>query len=179
MSKKGKDCMPFTVKRSMAIVLSLMMIMSTLLGSGNLIYAADNGLNILKSATHLDGTVGKAVINDKNVTFTVPYNYSKDALDLTNVTNVDYVLESGYKLDRIDPKTSSAKVGGASITMTVHYTYTGKDTETTTGNDVEIKGSTEYNVNVKRGQPVIKKIKYPSAYVNTVVNFDAGDFEDV
>lgn len=176
MSKKGKDCMPYTVKRSMAIVLSLMMIMSTFLSSGNLIYAADNGLMILKTATHPESAVGKAIISGNNVTFTVPYKYSGDTLDLSKVT---YELETAYKLDKIDPKPSYAKVDGSQVTMRVYYTYAGKDTGTTTGNDSEFKGFTEYNVNVKRGQPVIEKIKYPSAYVNTVVSFDAGDFEDV
>ncbi|NLK65502.1 MAG: hypothetical protein GX289_10465, partial [Tissierellia bacterium] len=51
MNKKGKDCMLSTVKRSMAIVLSLMMIISILLGSGNLTYADNNGLMVLKTAT--------------------------------------------------------------------------------------------------------------------------------
>ena len=172
MNKKGKIYIPGTVKRGMAIVLTLMMLISTLLSSGNLIYAADNGLMVLKSATHPEGAVGKAVINKKDVTFTVPFNYSKDTLDLSKVT---YVLETGYELDKIEP--SSAKVGGISVTMKVHYIYT-DDTETTTGNSATFKGSTEYNVKVNRAQPVVDKIKY-SVYVNTSVDLDSSDFEEV
>ncbi len=173
MNKLGKDCMPCTVKRSMAIILTLMMIISALSGSGNLTYAAD-GLMVLKTATHPEGTVGKAVINKNDVTFTVPFNYSKDTLDLSNVT---YVLETDYKLEKIDPKPSSAKVEGSPVIMTVHYTYK-NNTETTTGNDAEIAGSTQYNIYVKRAQPVVDKIKY-SLYVNTLVDFNADDFEEV
>ena len=172
MNKKGKIYIPGTVKRGMAIVLTLMMLISTLLSSGNLIYAADNGLMVLKSATHPEGAVGKAVINKKDVTFTVPFNYSKDTLDLSKVT---YVLETGYELDKVEP--SSAKVGGISVTMKVHYIYT-DDTETTTGNSATFKGSTEYNVKVNRAQPVVDKIKY-SVYVNTSVDLDSSDFEEV
>jgi hypothetical protein len=173
MNKLGKDCMPCTVKRSMAIILTLMMIISALFGSGNLTYAAD-GLMVLKTATHPEGTVGKAVINKNDVTFTVPFNYSKDTLDLSNVT---YVLETDYKLEKIDPKPSSAKVEGSPVIMTVHYTYK-NNTGTTTGNDAEFAGSTQYNIYVKRAQPVVDKIKY-SLYVNTLVDFNADDFEKV
>ncbi|HQO71954.1 MAG TPA: hypothetical protein PLJ53_04345, partial [Sedimentibacter sp.] len=173
MNKLGKDCMPCTVKRSMAIILTLMMIISALFGSGNLTYAAD-GLMVLKTATHPEGTVGKAVINKNDVTFTVPFNYSKDTLDLSNVT---YVLETDYKLEKIDPKPSSAKVEGSPVIMTVHYTYK-NNTGTTTGNDAEFAGSTQYNIYVKRAQPVVDKIKY-SLYVNTLVDFNADDFEEV
>jgi len=173
MNKLGKDCMPCTVKRSMAIIITLMMIISALFGSGNLTYAAD-GLMVLKTATHPEGTVGKAVINKNDVTFTVPFNYSKDTLDLSNVT---YVLETDYKLEKIDPKPSSAKVEGSPVIMTVHYTYK-NNTGTTTGNDAEFAGSTQYNIYVKRAQPVVDKIKY-SLYVNTLVDFNADDFEKV
>ena len=175
MNEKVKDCMPSTVKRSMAMVLTLMMIISTLLGSSNLTYAADNGLMVLKTATHPEGTVGKAVINKKDVTFTVPFNYSKDTLDLSKV---DYVLETDYNKLKIELKSSSAKVEGKSVIMEVYYTYTGNGTETTTGNNTEFEGYTQYNVYVKRAQPLVDKIKY-SAYVNTVVKFDASDFEEV
>ena len=174
MNKKGKDCMLSTVKRSMAIVLSLMMIISILLGSGNLTYADNNGLMVLKTATHPEGTVGKAVINRKDVTFTVPFNYSKDTLDLSKVT---YVLETDYKLEKMELKSSSAKVEGKPVIVTVHYTYRNNN-ETTTGNDAEFAGSTQYNVYVKRAQPLVDKIKY-SSYANTLVDFDAGDFEEV
>jgi hypothetical protein len=175
MNKKGKDCMPFTVKRSMAIVLSLMMILSSLLSFDNLTYAADNGLMVLKTATHPDKTVGKAVINKKDVTFTVPFNYSKDTLDLSKV---EYELEIGYKLDKIDPKPSSAKVGGASVTMKVSYKRASDTGGTTTGNDSDFTGFTEYSISVKRGQPITDKIEY-STYVNTIINFDAEHFKKV
>lgn len=161
------------IKKS-KILLSLIMIILILLSSFNFLYAVDNGQMVLKTASHSEAAVGNALIKEKNVTFTVPFSYSKDDLDLTKV---NYLLESDYKLVKIDTK-ASAKVDGDSVKLTLYYAYTGASAGTTTGNPAEITYFTEYNVNVKRGQPLVGKIKY-SAYINTMVNFDVADFKKV
>ncbi|HOT22619.1 MAG TPA: hypothetical protein PLD67_08585, partial [Sedimentibacter sp.] len=110
MNKLGKDCMPCTVKRSMAIILTLMMIISTLLNSGNLIYAFGDGEMVLKSANHTE-TVRGAVIEGTTVTFTVPFGYTEDKLDLSDIS---YELEAGFeKVDIEFPSGYEAVIGGS------------------------------------------------------------------
>ncbi len=142
MKRKVKDCMPSTVKRSMALVLTLMMIVSMMLSSGNLVYADSDGKMVLKSATH-SAAMKEAVISGAKVTFTVPFSYSGDELYLSGI---EYELKDGYQKKAIEfPSGSSeAEIDGSPVIMDVYYTYA-------LGNDTTY--TTRYEVSVKRDDP--------------------------
>lgn len=164
MKKKGKDCMPSTVKRSMAIVLMLMMIISTLLSSGNLVYAVEPGESermVLKSATHA-AAVGEAVISGNKVTFTVPFGYNDDELYLTGI---GYELEDEFQKIAIDfPSGGVAEIDGSPVTMNVYYTYT-------SGDDTTYK--TSYEVSVERDDPQLPTFS-GTISMKTTVKTDIG-----
>ncbi|MBP7222573.1 MAG: S-layer homology domain-containing protein [Sedimentibacter sp.] len=159
MNKKGKDCMPSTVKRSMAIVLTVMMIISTFLSSGNLVYAVGDGEMVLESASYVG--VGNAIINERDVTFTVPFDYIGDTLDLSGV---NYVLVTGYKLGEFD-RNSSAIIGGDSVTIYIPY-YIGVDVENTY--------TTHYNIRVEREEPPKPSTFSGTISMKTTVKTDIG-----
>lgn len=167
MNKEGKDCKPSTVKRSMAIVLTLMMIISTLLGSGNLVYAVGNGEMVLKSVNH-DEAVKEAVIDGNIITLTVPYGYSGERLDLSDMT---YELKDGFQNQGIEfPSGDEAEIDGTTVEMEVRYTYEeGEDTETVF--------STSYYVEVTSGQaPTFSGPISMTTTINEDIKFKSSDF---
>ncbi len=167
MNKEGKDCKPSTVKRSMAIVLTLMMIISTLLGSGNLVYAVGNGEMVLKSVNH-DEAVKEAVIDGNIITLTVPYGYSGERLDLSDMT---YELKDGFRNQGIEfPSGDEAEIDGTTVEMEVRYTYEeGEDTETVF--------STSYYVEVTSGQaPTFSGPISMTTTINEDIKFKSSDF---
>ncbi|HOK48671.1 MAG TPA: S-layer homology domain-containing protein [Sedimentibacter sp.] len=167
MNKEGKDCKPSTVKRSMAIVLTLMMIISTLLGSGNLVYAVGNGEMVLKSVNH-DEAVKEAVIDGNIITLTVPYGYSGEILDLSDMT---YELKDGFRNQGIEfPSGDEAEIDGTTVEMEVRYTYEeGEDTETVF--------STSYYVEVTSGQaPTFSGPISMTTTINEDIKFKSSDF---
>jgi len=167
MNKEGKDCKPSTVKRSMAIVLTLMMIISTLLGSGNLVYAVGNGEMVLKSVNH-DEAVKEAVIDGNIITLTVPYGYSGERLDLSDMT---YELKDGFQNQCIEfPSGDEAEIDGTTVEMEVRYTYEeGEDTETVF--------STSYYVEVTSGQaPTFSGPISMTTTINEDIKFKSSDF---
>lgn len=122
MNKLGKDCMPCTVKRSMAIILTLMMIISSLLSSGNLIYAYGDGELVLKSASHPEA-VREAVIDGNKVTFTLPSGFASETLDLKDII---CELKTEFNQEKIIfPSGSDAEIDGPTVEMEVKYTYIG------------------------------------------------------
>ena len=167
MNKLGKDCMPCTVKRSMAIILTLMMIISTLLNSGNLIYAFGDGEMVLKSANHTE-TVRGAVIEGTTVTFTVPFGYTEDKLDLSDIS---YELEAGFeKVDIEFPSGYEAVIGGSTVEMEVKYTYI-------EGDDTTTIYSTSYYIEVERGQsPKFSGTISKTITINDIITFNSSDF---
>ena len=167
MNKEGKDCKPSTVKRSMAIVLTLMMIISTLLGSGNLVYAVGNGEMVLKSVNH-DEAVKEAVIDGNIITLTVPYGYSGERLDLSDMT---YELKDGFQNQCIEfPSGDEAEIDGTTVEMEVRYTYEeGEDTKTVF--------STSYYVEVTSGQaPTFSGPISMTTTINEDIKFKSSDF---
>lgn len=167
MNKEGKDCKPSTVKRSMAIVLTLMMIISTLLGSGNLVYAVGNGEMVLKSVNH-DEAVKEAVIDGNIITLTVPYGYSGERLDLSDMT---YELKDGFQNQGIEfPSGDEAEIDGTTVEMEVRYTYEeGEDTKTVF--------STSYYVEVTSGQaPTFSGPISMTTTINEDIKFKSSDF---
>lgn len=167
MSKKGKNCMPYTVKRIMAMALALMMIISTLLSSGNLVYAVGDGDQVLKSASH-PAAVREAVIEGNKVTIRVPFGYTGDELDLSAI---DYELKAEFQDQGIEfPSGNEAVIDGTTVEMEVKYTY--KE-----GDDITTVFSTSYYVEVKSGRaPKFSGQISMTTTINEDITFKKSDF---
>jgi hypothetical protein len=167
MSKKGKNCMPYTVNRIMAMALALMMIISTLLSSGNLVYAVGDGDQVLKSASH-PAAVREAVIEGNKVTIRVPFGYTGDELDLSAI---DYELKAEFQDQGIEfPSGNEAVIDGTTVEMEVKYTY--KE-----GDDITTVFSTSYYVEVKSGRaPKFSGQISMTTTINEDITFKKSDF---
>jgi hypothetical protein len=167
MNKKGKNCMPYTVKRIMAMALALMMIISTLLSSGNLVYAVGDGDQVLKSASH-PAAVREAVIEGNKVTIRVPFGYTGDELDLSAI---DYELKAEFQDQGIEfPSGNEAVIDGTTVEMEVKYTY--KE-----GDDITTVFSTSYYVEVKSGRaPKFSGQISMTTTINEDITFKKSDF---
>ncbi len=167
MNKKGKNCMPYTVNRIMAMALALMMIISTLLSSGNLVYAVGDGDQVLKSASH-PAAVREAVIEGNKVTIRVPFGYTGDELDLSAI---DYELKAEFQDQGIEfPSGNEAVIDGTTVEMEVKYTY--KE-----GDDITTVFSTSYYVEVKSGRaPKFSGQISMTTTINEDITFKKSDF---
>jgi hypothetical protein len=167
MNKKGKNFMPYTVKRIMAMALALMMIISTLLSSGNLVYAVGDGDQVLKSASH-PAAVREAVIEGNKVTIRVPFGYTGDELDLSAI---DYELKAEFQDQGIEfPSGNEAVIDGTTVEMEVKYTY--KE-----GDDITTVFSTSYYVEVKSGRaPKFSGQISMTTTINEDITFKKSDF---
>ena len=167
MNKKGKNCMPYTVNRIMAMALALMMIISTLLSSGNLFYAVGDGDQVLKSASH-PAAVREAVIEGNKVTIRVPFGYTGDELDLSAI---DYELKAEFQDQGIEfPSGNEAVIDGTTVEMEVKYTY--KE-----GDDITTVFSTSYYVEVKSGRaPKFSGQISMTTTINEDITFKKSDF---
>lgn len=156
------------VNKSVAVILSLMMIILTLISSGNFIYAADNGELVFKSVTHSKAV--KSVIDGNNVTLTLPFEYDSEILDISTIS---YTLDNAYKLaDIVFPSGSEAELDGASVIMDVIYTYTSGDDRTT-------QFTTRYYINVKSGEsPTFSGTISMKTTKQKNIVFDYSDFID-
>jgi hypothetical protein len=167
MNKKGKNFMPYTVNRIMAMALALMMIISTLLSSGNLVYAVGDGDQVLKSASH-PAAVREAVIEGNKVTIRVPFGYTGDELDLSAI---DYELKAEFQDQGIEfPSGNEAVIDGTTVEMEVKYTY--KE-----GDDITTVFSTSYYVEVKSGRaPKFSGQISMTTTINEDITFKKSDF---
>lgn len=167
MNKLGKDCMPCTVKRSMAIILTLMMIISSLLSSGNLIYAYGDGELVLKSVSHPEA-VREAVIDGNKVTFTLPSGFASETLDLKDII---CELKTEFNQEKIIfPSGSDAEIDGPTVEMEVKYTY--KE-----GEDTTTEYSTNYYIEVKSGEfPTFSGTISKTTTINDNIIFKSSDF---
>jgi hypothetical protein len=167
MNKKGKNCMPYTVNRIMAMALALMMIISTLLSSGNLVYAVGDGDQVLKLASH-PAAVREAVIEGNKVTIRVPFGYTGDELDLSAI---DYELKAEFQDQGIEfPSGNEAVIDGTTVEMEVKYTY--KE-----GDDITTVFSTSYYVEVKSGRaPKFSGQISMTTTINEDITFKKSDF---
>ncbi len=169
MNKLCKTRMPFAVKKSMAAILSLLMIISSFFPV-NQIYAADNGEMVLKSVSHPETAV-EAVIDGNNIIFTLPFGYKSETLD---ISGIKCKLDTNFRLAEISfPSDSEAKIGGSSVIMDVNYTYaSGKDTST--------KFGTRYYISVESGKsPAFGGTISKTTTINKNITFKLSDFADI
>jgi len=169
MNNLCKIRMPFAVKKIMAAILSLLMIISSFFPV-NRVYAADNGEMVLKSASHPEA-VGEAVIDGNNITITLPFGNKLKNLD---VSGIKCKSDTGFKLAEIlFPSGSEANIGGSSVIMDVNYTYT-------SGKDTSNKYSTRYYVSVESGKaPVFGGTISKATTINKNIVFKLSDFADL
>lgn len=169
MNKLCKTRMPFAVNKSMAAILSLLMIISAFLPV-NPAYAADNGEMVIKSATHPE-VPGEAAADGNNITIILPFGYKSKELD---ISSIKCKLNTGFKLSEISfPSGSEAKAGGSSVIMDVNYTYT-------SGNDTSTKYSTRYYISVESGKaPAFGGTISKTTTVNKNIVFKLSDFADL
>jgi hypothetical protein len=151
----------------MAMALALMMIISTLLSSGNLVYAVGDGDQVLKSASH-PAAVREAVIEGNKVTIRVPFGYTGDELDLSAI---DYELKAEFQDQGIEfPSGNEAVIDGTTVEMEVKYTY--KE-----GDDITTVFSTSYYVEVKSGRaPKFSGQISMTTTINEDITFKKSDF---
>lgn len=138
---KSKNDMPCTgFKKFMAILLTVLMISSALLGT-NMAYAADNGELVIKSISNAEAK--ETSIDGSNVTILLPFGYESDTLELSSI---DCSFNSNFLENEISfPNGSEAEVDGSSVIMDVFYTYA-------SGEDTTTVFSTRYYINVVGGE---------------------------
>jgi len=154
------------LKRSMAILLSVLMTVTLVPYSTIPVYAAGNGEAVLSSLSHTDA-VATANISGFNVTLTVPYGYADPSID---TADIDYTIDSDYVEDSVDYSASAIDVDGSSVIMDISYTYAAGDDTTTVF-------QSSYYVSVVEGDaPTFSGTISKSTNPTGTITFDDSDF---
>lgn len=167
-----------SIRRSLSILLTLLLLASSLPLSFNKVFA-DNGEMVLQTINHTVA-IEETVVQGYNATLILPFGYSSDTLDLKDIS---YTVDSNFKLiDITFPEGSVAEIGGSSVLMDVSYTYE-------EGDDTTSEFSSQYYIKVERGKAptfsgtinmattINKNIKLD--YSNFVNNYENNDGEDM
>ncbi len=112
------------VKAGIGLMLSLMMFIGMFPITG---LAADDE-TVLTSIYHSSAVSAVDVSGKKTATFTVPYTYSSDTVDLSNGLNISFDSSVYTSASAGFPSGSKATVGGDPVSMTVTYQKKHDDT---------------------------------------------------